>query len=184
MKIVFNTKTPDEQLINGCKAGDRLAQRYLYEKYFSPLMAKALRYMRNDREQALDVLNRSFLKIYKSLAEFRGENFPAWASRIVIYTAIDSIRSQTNYQENTSFAPLNTNEEPLQTADVMDVLNMNDLLKLVNQLSTATRTVFVMQAIDGYKQTEIANLLGISENTVKWHYATAKEQLRLKLSAQ
>ena len=181
MSTPFSIKTPDDQLVLACKSKDRLAQRYLYEKHFPPLMRRALRYTKNDRDHALDILNRSFLKIFTNIAAFKGENFEAWASRIVVNTAIDSLRAATNYQESTSLDDIHT--EPTTAADALNNLNFSDLQTHINQLSTATRTVFILHAIDGYKQQEIADLLKISEGTVKWHFSNAKTLLRQKIMA-
>lgn len=180
MSSSFSIKTSDDQLIQGCKAKNRLAQRYLYEKYFSVLMRKLLRYTQNDREQALDILNRAFLKVFSSLEQFRGDNFEAWVSKIAIHTAIDSLRVKTTYSEHISFEEVKN--EPLTDNFGIDTLNMTDLWNSINKLSVATRTVFVLHAIDGYKQNEIAELLKISEGTVKWHFSEAKTQLRKIIS--
>ena len=180
MSPSFSIKTSDDQLIQGSKAKNRLAQRYLYEKHFPVLMRKLLRYTQNDREQALDILNRAFLKVFSSLEQFRGDNFEAWVSKIAIHTAIDSLRVKTTYAEHISFEEIK--DEPLEAASAMELLNMTDLWYHINKLSVATRTVFVLHAIDGYKQSEIAELLKISEGTVKWHFSEAKSQLRKKIS--
>ncbi len=179
MEPLFSITTPTDQLIQGCKTKNRLAQRYLYEKSFSVLMTKVLRYTKNDREQALDILNRAFLKIFNSLEQFKGENFEAWMSKIVVNTAIDSIRSHTSYLENISLEEYKNDYG--EESSAIESLHLSDLVRLINELSTATRTVFIMQAIDGYKQTEIAELLKISEGTVKWHFSNAKKQLQHKI---
>ncbi len=183
MTNAFSINTSDDQLVCGCKTKNRLAQRYLYEKHFSPLMLRALRYTKNDREQALDILNRSFLKIFNSLENFKDENLVAWMAKIVTNTAIDSLRTHTTYTENIVLEEQTTLEKSKSFAEpeVIDWLNLNDLWTIINELSTATRTVFIMQAIDGYKQTEIADLLHISEGTVKWHFSNARKQLQQRI---
>jgi RNA polymerase sigma-70 factor (ECF subfamily) len=179
MGEIFSITTPTDQLIQGCKSKNRLAQRYLYERFFTVSMTKVLRYTKNDRDQALDILNRAFLKIFTSIEQFRGENFDAWVSKIVVNAAIDAIRAQASYSENISLEDYKNDYG--EEAAAVDLLNISDLGRLINELSSATRTVFIMQAIDGYKQTEIAELLKISEGTVKWHFSNAKKQLQHKI---
>src|SRR5687768_14171279 len=82
----------DEQLIDGCKARNPLAQRTLYDKYSRKMMAVCMRYA-GDREEAQDILQDGFVKVFEKIGTFQGQgSFDGWVRRIFVNTALDNIR--------------------------------------------------------------------------------------------
>ena len=68
----------ETQLINGCRKGDRLAQKELYERYSRKMMGVCLRYV-NDRETARDLLQDGFVKVFTSMDSYSGiGSFEGW----------------------------------------------------------------------------------------------------------
>jgi RNA polymerase sigma factor (sigma-70 family) len=173
--MTFNEKSTDEELLAGCIQQHRLAQKYLYQRYFGRLLGIAMRYTRN-REDASSILNLAFLKIFDSVQQYRHMGaFGGWMARIVLNTAIDHVRSQVQYRKMMDFETAGDRSIP---GDAVDQLAAEDLFRLVQQLPAATRTVFSLYAIDGYKHHEIADMLGIDEGTSKWHLSNARAKLR------
>lgn len=171
------TVHPDtDRLIRLCVANDRSAQAELYKQYYGKMMGICKRYFQN-RDDAMEVLNCGFLKVFQNLKHYEQKGpFEAWIYRIIYNTIIDFLRSK----KKTVFSSISDAEEFVSTAPDLPLqkLYTDDLLNLLYLLPDATRTVFNMFAIDGYKHEEIAEMLGISEGTSKWHVNQARKQLK------
>jgi RNA polymerase sigma factor (sigma-70 family) len=173
----------DEQLVNACIAGERSAQYQLYERYSGKLFAMALRYIK-DRENAQDVLQNAYIKIFENIGKFRFEcPLEAWMRRIVINTALRSLKSNKEHED------INAVDFALSEASYaenmgLENLKFEQLTALIHTLPDGCRTIFNMFAIDGYKHQEIAEILGINEGTSKSQYARAKELLVRKLELE
>ncbi|MBN8685272.1 MAG: RNA polymerase sigma factor [Chitinophagales bacterium] len=175
----YNEKSSDEMLREGCLQQHRLAQELLYRRYFERLMPIPLRYFGN-RNEAVEVLNQAFLKIFHNMANYSGSGaFGGWMASIVTHTTIDFARRKNVYHRNLSFGDFS--DQPIQNSAV-DHIAAEELLALIQQLPDNQRTVFNLYVIDGYKHREIAELLQIDESTSKWHLAEARRLLQKKLS--
>ena len=133
------------------------------------------------RDEAEDVLNRAFLKIFQKINEYEEQgSLSGWMATITLRTAIDYVRSKTKYREVMDFE--NDREVPLD-AVAIDNLYAADLFKLIQKLPSTSRTVFSLNAVEGYTHKEISEMLGININTSKWHLAESKKQLRKWITA-
>ena len=121
-------------------------------------------------------MHNGFLKVYKNIHTYdmNKASLYTWIRKIVVNSAIDFIRQRNRF----SVVELEKAEEPGVDADAVQRLSAQELLKLVQQLSPATQTVFNLYVIEGYNHREIANLIGISEGTSKWHLSEARRQLQ------
>lgn len=177
----YSTKSTDIELISGCRQGNRMAQKYLYERFFGKMFGIAMRYTQN-QEEALDILNTSFLKVFTSLDKYQdNNNLAGWIAKIVFNTAIDHVRRNTKYRQVMNFS---IEKDGMVKNDSINNLNAEDLYRLIQQLPGSSRTVFSLYVIDGYKHKEIAEILDISVGTSKWHLANARKELKAKLAAQ
>jgi RNA polymerase sigma factor (sigma-70 family) len=166
-----NQNTAESDLIKGCMEGNRRMQEELYSRFSSRMYAVCLRYAGN-AEEAEDILQEGFIKIFKKLDSFRSEgSFEGWVRRIFVNTAIEHFRRKrylmpvTEKEENTLEGKYNS---------VLDDLGAKDILALVQELSPGYRTVFNMYVVEGYTHKEIADMLGISEGTSKSQLSRAK----------
>lgn len=172
--------TDERRLIEACIRNERTAQRQLYELYAGKFYAVAVRYMK-DEDDASDVLQDAFVKIFKYVNTFRFDcPFEAWSRRIVINTALKALqkRKRMGYQ-------IDANELTNQLSEkAVDISNMalEQLMRLVHELPEGCQAIFNLYAIEGYKHHEIADLLGISEGTSKSQYSRAKQLLQQKLA--
>ena len=168
--------------MQGCIEGNRLAQKYLYQRYYGQYVVIPMRYL-NNREDALGVLNQAFLKIFNSLEQFKGDGpLAAWMGKIVLHTTLDHVRSQKTYRQKIHF-PTEPEEQPIRD-EAMDNLLAEELLALIQKLPDTTRAVFSLYVIDGFKHREIAEQLSIEENTSKWYLSQARRQLQDMLQQQ
>jgi RNA polymerase sigma factor (sigma-70 family) len=166
-----NQSIPENDLINGCIEGDRRMQEELYRRFSPRMYAVCLRYAGN-AEEAEDILQEGFIKIFKKLDSFRGEgSFEGWVRRIFVNTAIEHFRRKRYLQ------PVTEKEENSiegKSLSALDDLAEKDILALVRQLSPGYRTVFNMYVVEGYTHKEIGDMLGISEGTSKSQLSRAK----------
>jgi len=166
-----NQNITDSDLINGCMKGDRRMQEELYGRFSPRMYAVCLRYAGNT-EEAEDILQEGFIKVFKKLDSFRSEgSFEGWVRRIFVNTAIEHFRRKrylmpvTEKEENTIEGKFTS---------VLDELGAKDIMALVQELSPGYRTVFNMYVVEGYTHKEIADMLGISEGTSKSQLSRAK----------
>ncbi len=167
----------DTDLIKGCMEGDRRMQKQLYNQFSPKMYAVCLRYM-GTADDAQDILQEGFIKVFRNIEKFRSEgSFEGWVRRIFVNTAIEQIRkkkvdvSLTEKEETIEF----------KSVSAIDNINEKDLLKIVSALSPGYRSVFNMYVVEGFSHKEIAELLGISEGTSKSQLARARMILQEKI---
>lgn len=170
-----------EQLIKGCREGDRLSQRRLYEIFYGKMMGVCCRYASN-HDDAADILNQGFLKVFNKIGTFDESlgQLETWIRRIIINTAIDHYRKEIRRGYTVDIEQANKVQE---VSDVAGLLEAESLLQLVRQLPPAYRTVFNLFAIEGFSHPEIAEKLGISEGTSKSNLAKARKKLQQAVAA-
>lgn len=170
-----NHNHSESDLIDGCIRGDRQMQRALYDRFASKMYGVCLRYTGNTND-ADDVLQEGFIKVYNNLHKFRREgSFEGWVRRIFINTCIEHFRKKVK-SYNISEVHENTVEDDDITA--LDTLAAKDLVNIINELSPGYKTVFNLYVVEGYSHKEIAEILDISEGTSKSQLARAKGALR------
>lgn len=161
----------DSDLIEGCIRGDRKMQYELYQKFAPKMYGVCLRYAGN-AEEAEDILQEGFIKIFNKIQSFRGDgSFEGWIRRIFVNTAIEHFRKKIYLQPITESEEHNIEGKYLS---VLDQMAEKDIIQLVQKLSPGYRTVFNMYVIEGYTHKQIAEALGISEGTSKSQLSRAK----------
>lgn len=177
----------DEQLLDACARNDRRAQYRLYSQCYSFLMGICIRYTVS-RDDAEDLLNRSFLKILQNIGGRRKEvPFGLWARRITINTIIDEFRKKRKEAAQTEIVDFT------ERADEYDSVTVNSYLRkveaeqlqaLIDKLPETSRQVFNLFAVDGFSHKEISAMLGMSEGTSKWHMNNARTRLKEMIAQQ
>ena len=166
-----NQNIPESDLIRGCLEDNRRMQEELYCRFSPRMYAVCLRYAGN-AEEAEDILQEGFIKVFKKLDSFRSEgSFEGWVRRIFVNTAIEHFRRKRYLM------PVTEKEEKTiegKYISVLDELAEKDILSLVQELSPGYRTVFNMYVVEGYTHKEIADMLNISEGTSKSQLSRAK----------
>ncbi len=170
----------DQELLHGCQRNDSKAQTAFYQKYKGRLMGICRRYARTTAE-AEDILQESFIKIFRNITEVRNPDaIGGWLRKIVTNTSLNYYRSQLHYQQTTDYEEiLHSNDDYLQ---LLSHLSNEEIVKLINALPDGYRMVFNLYIIDGYDHAEIARMLEISENTSRSQLFKAREVLKKKLN--
>lgn len=165
----------ETDLIKGCIDGDRQMQRLLYQRYSSKMYGVCLRYAENT-EDANDILQEGFIKVYNNLNKFRSEgSFEGWIRRIFINTSIEHFRKKVKLYRVTEVQENTIEDDHL---DALDSLEAKDIINIINELSPGYKAVFNLHVVEGYSHKEIAEMLGITEGTSKSQLARAKGVLK------
>ncbi len=169
----------DTTLINECVNGNVKAQRFLFDKFAPKMLLVCMRYAKN-KSDAEDVLQEAFIKVFNKLSAFKNEgSLEGWIRRIMVNTSLDQIRKNSKFSKDTD---LDTVSYKLENKDsFFDNLSSEDLLKMINNMPNGYKIVFNMFAIEGYSHQEIADTLGVSENTSKSQYLRARSYLKNEL---
>jgi len=163
-------------IIEGCKKNRREAQEKLYDLLASKLFYVCLRYSR-DREEAKDLVQESFIKIFQHIGSFSGEgSFEGWCKRITINTSLSYIRSKF-FQHSIGMEDVETVKEEKQ-AFYSDNIELNEVLNMLNFLTMQKKIIFTLYEIEGYSHSEIGEMLHITEGASRGQLAKAKEDLR------
>ncbi|HOF22243.1 MAG TPA: sigma-70 family RNA polymerase sigma factor [Bacteroidales bacterium] len=169
-------------IINGCLKGSRRDQELLYRRYAPSLYAVCLQYSDND-EEARDILQEGFIKIFTNLSHFKYEgSFEGWMRRIIVNTALEKYRSRNRLYmvEDIDMIP-----EPFVDPDNEDYsgLDAGDLMEIIRMLPPKYRMVFNLFALEGYSHREISRMINISEGTSKSNLARARMILQRRVEA-
>ncbi len=171
----------EKELIDGCAKGERSAQRALYERYSGRMLALCQRYAKSTQE-AEDILQEGFIKVFGSIKSFREEaKVSTWITRIMINTALNMQR-----QKLYLLPMVDVNDAKLHEEEEIGLsqFHLSELIKIVQSLPDGCRVIFNLFAIEGYGHKEIGEMLNISEGTSKSQYNRAKSLLRVKLQAE
>jgi RNA polymerase sigma factor (sigma-70 family) len=171
----------DSELVQGCLNDDRKYQELLYARFARRMYAVCLRYARHEQE-AQDLLQEGFIRVFDKLTGFRGEgSLEGWIRRIMVHTAINQFRRKAYQQERIGMEHIP--EVPV-APDALDQLGERELLQLISALPDGYRMVFNMYAIEGLDHGEIAALLGFGESTSRSQLAKARRMLQHRIHEQ
>jgi len=170
-----------KEMIDACVKGDRLAQRNLYDLFSKRMYVVCLRYTKSQQE-AEDVLQDSFIKIFNNLKNYRGESrLDYWIKRIIINTALNSQRKKLYMYPMVDIEDVH---HVFDQSKTISNLQLEELLNIIRTLPTGCRTVFNLFAIEGYSHKEIAEMLEVSEGTSKSQFSRARKLLQEKIAEE
>lgn len=171
----------DKQIAKACIKNDRKAQFALYKSCYSLLLSVCLRYEKNV-EDAEFLLNQGFMKILTKLDTYKYDRpFEAWIRRIMINTIIDHYRKYNKQNSILQFSDITAEGHDARWVEynAADLdFEAEELLAMVQKLPPESRKVFNLYTMEGYAHKEIAEMLGISDGTSKWHLSFARKKLR------
>lgn len=163
-----------DSLIKECSEGNRKAQKRLYDQYSGAMFNLAFRIM-NNREDAEDMLQDTFIDCFRNLGSFRFEStFGAWLKRILVNKCINQIKKR---KIDLKFCDSYPNDVCYEDDNEEDY-DISGIIKAIGMLPDGYRIILTLYLLEGYDHEEIAMILGISESTSKSQYSRAKEKLR------
>lgn len=175
----INKSNSEESMLRGCLKGKPSAQQAFYERFAPKMLGVCFRYI-HDREEAEHVMIGGMVKVFQKLNQYSGEgSLEGWVRRVMVNESLMYIRKNKNMSlevdvEKAEYEPdYKTLENDLEAADLMI---------LISELPVGYRTVFNLYAIEGYNHKEIAETLGINENTSKSQLSRARKMLQSRLA--
>ncbi len=173
--MVDDWKYNEQSLVQACINGNQAAFRYLYQQNAPWMLAICLRYL-GDKDLSQDVLQESFVLIYRKLPLFKFEgSLKSWLRKIVTNCALATFRDKHFIHSTSTLLDNQITEVDL---DLVQSLDLDELKYLISCLSPGRRQVFVAYVIDGYSHKEIAEMMNISEGTSKSQLHDAKRELK------
>ncbi len=174
---------PENEIIEGCKIGKSYEQGLLFKQYAPKLLGICYRYY-NNKDEAEDVLQESFIKILVNIRKYKQKgSFEGWLKKIVINTALNNYRAQIRYNK------LIEAEEYNQQSALFDeskektklLYTEKEIMGVIQQLPPGYKLVFNLYVLDKYHHSEIAEMLNISVSTSKSQLSKARKVLRKEL---
>ena len=162
-------------LIKDCIRLHTASQRKLYDLFAPAMLGVCFRYTKN-MDDAEDILQEGFVKVFNNLHQFKNEGeLGGWIRRIIVNTALSYLKTNSRYQHDLLFEDM-----PLHAVSTHDpevLLNAKELSELIRQLPPGFQTIFNLHAVEGYSHVEIGSMLGIRDSTSRSQYARARALL-------
>lgn len=168
----------ESEIVRGLKEGDPRVQKELYNRYAGRMLAICIRYLK-DRDAAQDIMITAFMRVFEKIGQFQENgSLEGWIKRIMVNESLNYLRkNKTMYLEmDIEMADREPDYSTLSTQ-----METDDLMKLIATLPVGYRTVFNLYAVEGYSHKEIADQLGINENTSKSQLSRARAHLQKML---
>jgi RNA polymerase sigma factor (sigma-70 family) len=165
----------EEAILKGCLNNDPTAQRELYNKYSSKMLAVCYRYGHN-REDAEDMLQEGFIKVFLQIHTFENRGaFEGWIRRIIVHTCINILKKNKKFNESVDI--IYATGIQIREESVPAIIQAKQVVECIRLLPIGYRTVLNLYAVEGYSHREIADMLDIEESTSRSQYTRAKAML-------
>lgn len=165
----------EQTIITGCMQNDAAAQRELYNR-FSPKMLSVCYRFAHNREDAEDMLQEGFIKIFTQIHTFQNKGaFEGWIRRIIVHTCINFLKKHKKFSDNVDLAYANTIYVKEET--IPSIMQAKQVVECIRLLPIGYRTVLNLYAIEGFSHKEIGEMLDIQESTSRSQYTRAKVML-------
>ncbi len=165
----------EEALIQGCLNNDAVAQKELYSTYSPKMLAVCYRYAHN-REDAEDMLQEGFIKVFSQMHSFEHRGaFEGWIRRIIVHTCINILKKNKKFNENVDI--IHATGLYVRKESIPAIIQAKQIIECIRILPLGYRTVLNLYAIEGYSHREISIMLEIEESTSRSQYTRAKAML-------
>ena len=165
----------EEAILQGCLQNNASSQRELYTRYSPKMLAVCYRFAHN-REDAEDMLQEGFIKVFSQIHTFRRQGaFEGWIRRIVVHTCINHLKKNKRFNESVDI--IHANSIQVREESVPSIVQAKQIVECIRLLPMGYRTVLNLYAIEGYSHKEIAEMLDIEESTSRSQYTRAKQML-------
>ena len=165
----------EQAIIAGCLQNDAAAQRELYNRFSPKMLSVCYRFAPN-REDAGDMLQEGFIKVFTQIHTFQNKGaFEGWIRRIIVHTCINFLKKHKKFNESLDISyadPVHVKEEP-----VSSIMQARQIIECIRLLPVGYRTVLNLYALEGYSHKEIGMMLDIEESTSRSQYTRAKAML-------
>lgn len=180
MKLISLHKNYNTLIAKASK-GNRKAQQQLFDLFAPKMLSVCRKYMKH-QDAAESVMLAGFLKVFIHLDSFKAEgSFEGWIRRIMVNESISQLRKDKKLEFKDTVVIENSLEHVTYLKSELEVA---EIQKIIDGLPHGYKTVFVLYAIEGYKHSEISELLQISESTSKTQLFKARKMLQQRITQQ
>lgn len=165
----------EEQMLAGSLRNDASAQEALYRRFSPKMLGVCYRFAKN-REDAEDMLQEAFIKVFSQLHQYRNEgSLEGWIRRIIVHTCINVLKKNKKFSETVDI--VHASSLMIQEDFIPSIMQAKQVVECIRLLPLGYRTVLNLYAIEGYSHREIAQMLEIEESTSRSQYTRAKSLL-------
>jgi len=165
----------EEAILQGCLKNEAGAQRELYNRYSPKMLAVCYRFAHN-REDAEDMLQEGFIKVFSQMHTFQNKGaFEGWIRRIIVHTCINNLKKNKRFNESLDI--VHAHGIQVREESVPSIVQAKQIVECIRILPIGYRTVLNLYAIEGYSHREISEMLDIEESTSRSQYTRAKQML-------
>ena len=165
----------EEAIFQGCLKNQAAAQRELYNRYSPKMLAVCYRFAHN-REDAEDMLQEGFIKIFSQIHTFQNKGaFEGWVRRIVVHTCINHLKKNKRFNESVDI--IYASGIQIREESIPSIVQAKQVVECIRILPIGYRTVLNLYAIEGYSHKEIGEMLEIEESTSRSQYTRARQML-------
>jgi len=165
----------EEAILKGCLQNNAVAQKELYSRYSPKMLAVCYRFAHN-REDAEDMLQEGFIKVFGQIQTFRNQGaFEGWIRRIIVHTCINNLKKNKKFNDSVDL--IHATSMQIREESVPSIVQAKQVVECIRILPIGYRTVLNLYAIEGYSHREIGNMLDIEESTSRSQYTRAKQML-------
>jgi RNA polymerase sigma-70 factor (ECF subfamily) len=165
----------EEVMLHGCLNNLASAQEALYNRFSPKMLGVCYRFARN-REDAEDMLQEGFIKVFSQMHQFRNQGaLEGWIRRIVVHTCINVLKKNKKFTDSVDL--IHANSIHLNENNIHSILQAKQVVESIRLLPMGYKTVLNLYAIEGFSHKEIASILDIEESTSRSQYTRAKAML-------
>jgi RNA polymerase sigma-70 factor (ECF subfamily) len=165
----------EEAILQGCLKNHAAAQRELYQRYSPKMLAVCFRFAHN-REDAEDMLQDGFIKVFLQMHTFQSKGaFEGWIRRIMVHTCINHLKKNKRFNESVDL--IQASSAQVREESIPSIVQAKQIVDCIRLLPIGYRTVLNLYAIEGYSHKEISGMLDIEESTSRSQYTRARQML-------
>ena len=162
-------------MLDGCRRNNATAQEALYNRFSPRMLGVCYRFAKN-REDAEDMLQEGFIKVFTQIHQYRNEGaFEGWIRRIVVHTCINILKKNKKFSDSIDIT--NAGNVHIREEMIPSIMQAKQVVECIRSLPLGYKTVLNLYAIEGYSHKEIAFMLDIEESTSRSQYTRAKSML-------
>ncbi|MGF2412578.1 RNA polymerase sigma factor [Ferruginibacter sp.] len=165
----------EELMLAGCLKNNASAQEALYGRFSPRMLGVCYRFAKN-REDAEDMLQEGFIKVFTQMHQYRNEGaLEGWIRRIIVHTCINNLKKNKKFSDSLDI--IHANSVHINEEMIPSIMQAKQVVECIRMLPLGYRTVLNLYAIEGFPHKEIAGMLDIEESTSRSQYTRAKAML-------
>src|ERR1017187_4755862 len=165
----------EEAILQGCLKNHAAAQKELYNRYSPKMLAVCYRFAHN-REDAEDMLQEGFIKVFLQMHTFQSKGaFEGWIRRIIVHTCINHLKKNKRFNESVDI--IQASSVQIREENIPSIVQAKQIVDCIRILPVGYRTVLNLYTIEGYSHKEISGMLDIEESTSRSQYTRARQML-------